>query len=241
MSKLYEAKNAAVVLSDITKSYRVGSITTPVLRGIDLAISREGLSVLCGPSGSGKTTLLNLIGCIDRPDQGKLTVLDTDVASLSDNELSDFRRENIGYIFQNFNLLPVLTAYENVEYPLQLAGVGANERKALSELALSQVGLSEHRDKFPSQLSGGQRQRVAIARALVKRPSLVLADEPTANLDSETGESIISLIKQLQSQHHIAFVISSHDQLVRQHADRVYSMRDGQLLPEQEARLAQFA
>lgn len=241
MTKLYEAKNAAVVLSEVSKSYRVGSITTPVLRGIDLAISREGLSVLCGPSGSGKTTLLNLIGCIDRPDHGSLKVLDTDVASLTDNELSDFRRQNIGYIFQNFNLLPVLTAYENVEYPLQLAGLSTTERKSLTELALNQVGLSEHAQKYPSQLSGGQRQRVAIARALVKRPSLVLADEPTANLDSETGESIITLIKQLQAQHHIAFVISSHDQLVRQHADRVYVMRDGQLVAEQEARLAQFA
>lgn len=238
MSQLYEAKNAAVTLSGIVKSYRVGSITTPVLRGIDLAISRHGLSVLCGPSGSGKTTLLNLIGCIDRPDQGVLTVLNTDVASLSDNQLSDFRRQHIGYVFQNFNLLPVLTAYENIEYPLQLAGIPAAQRQSMSHLALEQVGLSEHRDKYPSQLSGGQRQRVAIARALVKRPSLVLADEPTANLDSETGESIITLMKTLQSEYQVAFVISSHDSQVRAHADRVYIMRDGQLLPEQEQRVA---
>ncbi len=238
MSQLYEAKNAAVTLSGIVKSYRVGSITTPVLRGIDLAISRQGLSVLCGPSGSGKTTLLNLIGCIDRPDQGVLTVLNTDVASLSDNQLSDFRRQHIGYVFQNFNLLPVLTAYENIEYPLQLAGIPAAQRQSMSHLALEQVGLSEHRDKYPSQLSGGQRQRVAIARALVKRPSLVLADEPTANLDSETGESIITLMRTLQSEYQVAFVISSHDPQVRAHADRVYTMRDGQLLPEQEQRVA---
>lgn len=238
MSKLYEAKNAAVVLSDVVKSYRVGTITTPVLRGIDLAISREGLTVLCGPSGSGKTTLLNLIGCIDRPDKGKLIVLDTDVAALTDNEVSDFRREHIGYIFQNFNLLPVLTAFENVEYPLQLAGVPPQKRQAMVSKALEQVGLAEHRDKYPNQLSGGQRQRVAIARALVKQPSLVLADEPTANLDSETGESIVTLMKSLQAQHHIAFVISSHDPQVRAHADRVFIMRDGQLVQEHEQRVA---
>jgi putative ABC transport system ATP-binding protein len=235
MNKPYEARGAAVTLADVHKSYRVGSVVTPVLRGIDLEIPGDGLSVLSGPSGSGKTTLLNLIGCIDRPDQGCLTVLGREVGALADAVLSDFRRQRIGFVFQNFNLLPVLTAFENVEYPLHLAKVTAAQRKRMVEAALDQVGLSEHRHKYPNQLSGGQRQRVAIARALIKGPALVLADEPTANLDSETGAAILRLMKTLQQRNQIAFVISSHDPQVQAQADHLYHMRDGMLMPAKVA------
>jgi putative ABC transport system ATP-binding protein len=231
MNKPYEARGPAVVLSGVFKSYRVGSVVTPVLRGVDLAIAGDGLSVLSGPSGSGKTTLLNLIGCIDRPDKGTLCVLGREVGTLPDAVLSDFRRQRIGYVFQNFNLLPVLTAFENVEYPLHLAKVAPAARKSMVNAALEQVGLSAHHNKYPNQLSGGQRQRVAIARALIKGPALVLADEPTANLDSETGASILRLMKTLQELNHIAFVISSHDPQVQAQADHLYNMRDGMLLP----------
>ncbi|MET3133697.1 putative ABC transport system ATP-binding protein [Oxalobacteraceae bacterium GrIS 1.11] len=224
----------AVDLKNVRKSYRSGALVTPVLKGIDLQIGIDGLSVLSGPSGSGKTTLLNLIGCIDRPDSGAVHVLGRDVGALGDDALSDFRRDHIGFIFQNFNLLPVLSAYENVEYPLLLAGSPAGRRRAQVMAALEQVGLEEHMDKYPNQLSGGQRQRVAIARALVKQPKLVLADEPTANLDSENGANIVALMKQLQRRYQIAFIVCSHDAYVQEQADRIYAMRDGLMLPAGE-------
>lgn len=241
-NKSYEAVGqaklpSAVVLRDVHKSYLASTVATPVLRGISLDIGAELLSVISGPSGSGKTTLLNLIGCIDRVDRGELTVLDTEVSLLSDNQLSDFRRQHIGFIFQNFNLLPVLSAFENVEYPLMLAGVPINKRRSLVEAALEQVGIADQMNKIPGLMSGGQRQRVAIARALVKKPALVLADEPTANLDSENGASIIALMKTLQSSHRIAFVVCSHDPQVHAAADRLYAIRDGVLLPEPPASL----
>jgi putative ABC transport system ATP-binding protein len=233
-------KNArtAVEMVNLRKSYRSGMLVSPVLHGIDLEIGYDGLSVLSGPSGSGKTTLLNLIGCIDRPDSGSLRVLGCEVGALSDNELSDFRRKKIGFIFQNFNLLPVLTAYENVEYPLLLSGELAGQRRLLVNAALEQVGLEAHMYKLPGQLSGGQRQRVAIARALVKRPSLVLADEPTANLDSENGANIVTLMKSLQAQCQIAFIVCSHDAFVQSQADQVYCMLDGMIVTRKSGPMA---
>jgi putative ABC transport system ATP-binding protein len=186
--------------------------------------------VLCGPSGSGKTTLLNLLGLIDRPDKGQLMVLGTDVSQLSDAALSDFRRDHIGYIFQNFNLLPVLTAQENVEYPLAIAATQAGERRRRAAEALAAVGLSAVAAHLPGQLSGGQRQRVAIARALVKRPQLILADEPTANLDARNGAAIIELLRQLQREQRLTIVVSSHDQFVQAQADHHFELRDGQLV-----------
>ncbi|GLS06300.1 ABC transporter ATP-binding protein [Chitiniphilus shinanonensis] len=225
----------AVIVHGVHKAYRSGTLDTPVLRGVDLSIETDQLSVLSGPSGSGKTTLLNLIGCIDRPDRGDLTVLGQQVGRLNDDQLSDFRRDHIGFVFQNFNLLPVLTAYENVEYPLLLARVPADERKRRVKAALDQVGLAAQMRHYPAQLSGGQRQRVAIARAFVKAPALILADEPTANLDSENGAAIVALMRALQRQHNVAFVISSHDPQLKAHADRVYPIRDGRLLPPETA------
>lgn len=215
------------VLSEVVKSYRLDTVEVPVLQGINLLIRPGHFTVLLGPSGSGKTTLLNLIGCIDRADMGKVVVAGQDVADMSDDELADFRAANIGFIFQSFNLIPVLSAYENIEYPLVLAGMHADRRRQRVERLLAAVGLSERADNLPGQLSGGQRQRVAIARALARKPKLVIADEPTANLDSKTGEAIIRLMRRMQERYKMSFLFSSHDRSLRNAADDIITMRDG--------------
>ena len=218
-----------VTLRQVSKRYQLDSIDVPALGNIDLDILPNRFTVLSGPSGSGKTTLLNLIGCVDLPDSGEIIVAGQKVQTLSDNALADFRLRHIGFIFQNFNLLPVLTAYENIEYPLLLAKVSANERKKRIATLLDAVGLSEKSQHRPGQLSGGQRQRVAIARALATQPQLVLADEPTANLDSHTGAAIISLMRQMQRELAVSFIFSSHDPQVLAAADDAVMIRDGQI------------
>ncbi|WP_119964805.1 ABC transporter ATP-binding protein [Simplicispira lacusdiani] len=218
-----------VSLRNVTKTYRLDTVAVPALDGVSLDIRPGRFTVLCGPSGSGKTTLLNMMGCIDRPDAGEVQVGGQAVQALPDDALSDFRARNVGFIFQNFNLLPVLTAFENVEYPLVLAGVAAPERKARVRTLLDAVGLGARAGNLPGQLSGGQRQRVAIARALATEPALVLADEPTANLDSQTGAEIIALMRRLQRARGASFVFSSHDPLVRAEADDVVLIRDGRI------------
>ena len=215
------------VLTHVERTYYLDSVTVPVIKGVDLLIRPGHFTVLLGPSGSGKTTLLNMIGCIDRPDRGEVIVAGCPVNSLSDDALSDFRGKNIGFIFQNFNLLPVLSAYENVEYPLRLAGTSAKKRGERVSKLLDAVGLADKANNLPGQLSGGQRQRVAIARALVRRPKLVIADEPTANLDSETGASILALMRQMQERYQISFVFSSHDRDVIRAADDTIFLKDG--------------
>jgi len=197
-----------VSLRNVTKTYRLDTVAVPALDGVSLDIRPGRFTVLCGPSGSGKTTLLNMMGCIDRPDAGEVQVGGQAVQALPDDALSDFRARHVGFIFQNFNLLPVLTAFENVEYPLVLAGVAAPERKARVRALLDAVGLGARAGNLPGQLSGGQRQRVAIARALATEPALVLADEPTANLDSQTGAEIIALMRRLQRARGASFVFS---------------------------------
>lgn len=214
-------------LRGVDKSYRLDEVEVPVLKQIELLVRPGHFTVLLGPSGSGKTTLLNLIGCIDRPDRGNVTVAGRDIDGLSDDELSDFRSKNIGFIFQNFNLLPVLTAYENIEYPLLLADVSAKVRGDRVSKLLEAVGLSDRAKYLPGQLSGGQRQRVAIARALVRRPKLVIADEPTANLDSRTGQAILSLMRGMQQRYQISFIFSSHDRSVIDAADDTVLLQDG--------------
>lgn len=214
-------------LRGVDKSYRLDEVEVPVLKQIELLVRPGHFTVLLGPSGSGKTTLLNLIGCIDRPDRGNVTVAGRDIDGLSDDELSDFRSKNIGFIFQNFNLLPVLTAYENIEYPLLLADVSAKVRGDRVSKLLEAVGLSDRAKNLPGQLSGGQRQRVAIARALVRRPKLVIADEPTANLDSRTGQAILSLMRGMQQRYQISFIFSSHDRSVIDAADDTVLLQDG--------------
>ncbi|MCR5868885.1 MAG: ABC transporter ATP-binding protein [Aquincola tertiaricarbonis] len=216
-------------LERVTRSYVLGSVQVTGVDDVSLRIEVPRFTVLSGPSGSGKTTLLNLIGCIDRPDTGRITVLGHDVGRLQDDALSDFRGQHVGTVFQTFNLLPVLSVYENVEYPLLLARVPAAERRERVMALLQEVGLADKRAHWPGQLSGGQRQRVAIARALVRNPALVLADEPTANLDSRTGEAIIGLMRRMQRDKRIAFIFSSHDPRVLAAADEVVHIQDGRI------------
>ena len=218
-----------VVLKGVARTYRLDAVDVPALVDIDLVILPDRFTVISGPSGSGKTTLLNLIGCIDRPDRGTIMVGGKAVQSLSDDELSDFRARRLGFIFQNFNLLPVLTAFENVEYPLVLARAPKAARAARARKLLAAVGLEDVAHHRPGQLSGGQRQRVAIARALARKPQLVLADEPTANLDSKTGADIIELMRRMQQQHHVSFVFSSHDPKVLEAADDAVHIHDGRI------------
>jgi putative ABC transport system ATP-binding protein len=219
----------SVHLRGVTKAYRLDAIRVQALERIDLEILPDRFTVIAGPSGSGKTTLLNLIGCIDRPDTGEVIVSGEPVQRLSDDALSDFRARHIGFIFQSFNLLPVLTAYENVEYPLILTRISPAQRRERVTLLLEAVGLGDKARHRPGELSGGQRQRVAIARALAVRPSLVLADEPTANLDSHTGAAIIALMRQMQREQHVSFVFSSHDPQVLAAADDAVLIRDGHI------------
>jgi putative ABC transport system ATP-binding protein len=218
-----------VIMKQIGKTYHLDAVDVPALVDIDLEIRSNCFTVISGPSGSGKTTLLNLIGCIDKPDRGEIIVAGEAVQNLSDDALSDFRAHHIGFIFQNFNLLPVLTVQENVEYPLLLSHVPAPERKRRVAALLEAVGLADKARNIPGQLSGGQRQRVAIARALAPSPKLVLADEPTANLDSHTGDGIISLMREMQREFHVSFVFSSHDSKVLAAADDAVMIRDGRI------------
>ena len=218
-----------VTLKRISKTYHLDAVDVPALVDVNLEIRPDCFTVISGASGSGKTTLLNVIGCIDLPDEGEVVVAGEAVQRLQDDALSDFRAGHIGFIFQNFNLLPVLTVYENVEYPLLLLRLAAAERKRRVGALLDAVGLGDKVRNFPGQLSGGQRQRVAIARALAPAPQLVLADEPTANLDSQTGAAIIALMREMQREHHVSFVFSSHDPNVLAAADDAVIIRDGQI------------
>src|SRR5262249_41202476 len=217
--------NGPVVrLSNVVKTYRAGSIDVPAVKGISLEIPRQRFSMIVGPSGSGKTTLLNLIGCIDQPTSGTVVVGQQNISTLSDVAVSDFRAKSVGFIFQNFSLIPVLSAWENIEYPLMLLGVPAAERRDRTTTMLEAVGPAEQRRQRPNQLSGGQKQRVAIARALVKGPDFVLADEPTANLDSRTGASIVELMRRMQEDYETTFIFSTHDPQLMSHADETFTI-----------------
>jgi putative ABC transport system ATP-binding protein len=226
-----ELATAPVVrLDHVARVYHAGSISIPAVRDISLEIHPRVFSMIVGPSGSGKTTLLNMIGCIDIPDSGQIEVRGENVLRLSDNALADFRARNIGYVFQSFNLIPVLSAFENVEYPLLLLNVPPAERRQRTLAMLEAVGLETQAKQRPNELSGGQKQRVAIARALVKEPAVVLADEPTANLDSATGTAIITLMRQMQESFHTSFIFSTHDPRLMAEADQTFSIRDGMLV-----------
>ena len=214
-------------LENVGKVYRLGKTEVHALQHVNLTLQAKSFTFIVGPSGCGKTTLLNLIGGIDQPTQGSLNILGQALGDLNDDALSDFRSQHIGFIFQNFSLIEVLTAYENIEYPLILAGTPKKERQRIVEEMVIAVGLWERRDHMPEQLSGGQRQRVAIARALVKRPLLVIADEPTANLDSATSQEILELMQSMQQKYQTTFVFSSHDKEMMQYADHVIVVRDG--------------
>jgi putative ABC transport system ATP-binding protein len=212
----------------LKKDYRIGDITINAIRDVDFSIESASFVTFVGPSGSGKTTLLNMIGCLDRPTAGHLTILDTDVTELDARQAAGFRGENIGFVFQDFNLLPVLTAYENIEYPLVLVQRWPKDtRRQRVEELLEAVDMSDHADKRPDQLSGGQKQRVAVARALVTNPKLVLADEPTANLDRATAHRIIELMKRLRDEFQTTFVFSTHDAKIVDEAEMIYALEDG--------------
>jgi putative ABC transport system ATP-binding protein len=227
------AEPPAVRLAEVAKTYRAGALDVPALRGISLEIPRHRFTMVVGPSGSGKTTLLNLIGAIDGPTAGRVEVCGSDMGRLNDNARADFRARHIGFIFQGFSLVPVLSAYENVEYPLLLVGTPAAERRRRTLAMLEAVGLKEQQRQRPNELSGGQKQRVAIARALVKHPELVLADEPTANLDTATGAAIIALMHEVQASFATTFVFSTHDPQLISHADEIFTIRDGALVGHQ--------
>jgi putative ABC transport system ATP-binding protein len=229
------AEEPVVRLRGLTKTYATGSVAVAALKGISLDIPRHRFSMVVGPSGSGKTTLLNLIGCIDAPTAGTVEVCGEAVGRLNDNALSDFRARNIGFIFQGFSLIPVLSAYENVEYPLLLVGMPAKERRERTLAMLNAVGLDEQEKQRPNELSGGQKQRVAIARALVKHPEIVLADEPTANLDTRTGAQIIELMHRVQAEFATTFIFSTHDPQLISHADETFTIRDGELIGARSA------
>ena len=221
---------SVVRIDHVSKDFQLGEQTVHALHDITLSIEPGVFLAISGPSGSGKTTLLNLIGCIDKPTSGKIYINDQDVSSRSANELSDLRARSIGFIFQTFNLLPVLSAAENVEYPLlRRADVTPQDRKRRVEYFLDIVGLSKYANNRPNQLSGGQRQRVAIARALAVKPAIILADEPTANLDKATGREILKLMKQINRHLKTTFIFSTHDQKVIDHADRLVQMEDGSI------------
>jgi putative ABC transport system ATP-binding protein len=219
-----------VLIEEVSKTYRLDKVRINGLVNLSLKISPDRITVLSGPSGSGKTTLLNIVGCVDSPDSGRVVIDGQDPALLPDDALSDFRARYIGYVFQTFNLLPVLSACENVEYPLAIAGVKRAKRRDRAMELLGQVGLADMANHRPGQLSGGQRQRVAIARALVAQPAWVLADEPTASLDSRTGAEIIELMRRLQRERQVSFIVSSHDPLVLDAADEIVRIRDGRLV-----------
>ncbi|WP_153102082.1 ABC transporter ATP-binding protein [Paraburkholderia hayleyella] len=225
----------AATLTGVTRTYGSGPAAVPALRDVTLRLASNRFTVLSGPSGSGKTTVLNLLGCIDSPDAGEVVVAGYALNTLRDAALADFRARHLGFIFQSFNLIPVLSADENVEYPLTLLGWRRAARRARVRELLHAVGLDAHRARRPGELSGGQRQRVAIARALVAEPALVLADEPTANLDSATGLEILALMRRLQRQYATTFVFSSHDPQVLSCADDIIRIRDGQIVAPDSA------
>ncbi|MFW5980209.1 MAG: ABC transporter ATP-binding protein [Bacillota bacterium] len=225
---------ALLDLKGVEKIYEQGKIEVPALRGIDLKIDSGEFSTVFGPSGSGKTTLLNMIGCLDKPTTGEIYFADEELGKLSAKELADFRRYNLGFVFQSYNLIPVLTAYENVEFALRL--IDGNSEKEIKEKVmkiLAEVGLEGMEDRRPNELSGGQKQRVAIARALVKEPKLVLADEPTANLDSKTGQEVLEIMLKMNKQSNTTFVFSTHDPQVMDYARRLIEIRDGQIAKDE--------
>lgn len=220
-----------VVARELFKSYNTQEVEVKALRGVSFDIKTGSFTSFVGPSGSGKTTLLNLIGCLDKPTGGSLEVSGLDVTGLSRHEAAAFRGENIGFVFQSFNLIPVLTAFENVEYPLVMVQERpASERRTRILELLDAVGMADQKNKLPEQLSGGQKQRVAIARALVTRPKLVLADEPTANLDHETAYTIIKLMRKIKDELNTAFIFSTHDTRIIGEVEVVCTLEDGKLV-----------
>ena len=224
-------RKAVIEVSELHKVYE-GAVPVKAVNGIDLTITEGEFTALKGPSGCGKTTLLNLLGGLDQPTSGSILIAGTDITALSDNELIDFRLHNIGFVFQAYNLIPVLSATENVSFIMLLQDRPKEERLARAEQLLKAVGLEGKEDKRPGQLSGGQQQRVAVARALASKPKFVLADEPTANLDSESTSKLLDIMEQLNAQENMTFVFATHDDRVIAKAKRVVSISDGKVISD---------
>ncbi len=234
--QMIRAKGELVIrIERITKEYEMGSTTIWALKGVDLLIHRNEYLAVMGPSGSGKSTLMNMLGCLDTPTTGRYDFNGKDVASMGDDELAEIRNKEIGFVFQTFNLLPRSTGLENVELPLVYANVNTIERRWRAEQAMEAVGLRDRMHHKPNELSGGQRQRVAIARALVNNPSIILADEPTGNLDSKTGEEIMALLENLYANGH-TIVVVTHEENIALHARRIVRLRDGLIENDEERR-----
>ena len=214
-------------VENVTRIFKIGKVETQALRGVSLAIESGEFTALVGPSGSGKTTLLQLIGCLDQPTSGRVYINGKDVSQLNRNQRADMRRGTIGFIFQFFALIPTLSAYENIELPMMLTGAGTAERRQRVTELLEAVELSDRAHHRPDQLSGGQQQRVAIARALSTKPSLILADEPTANLDTPNGKQVMDIMTRLNQETGVTFIFATHDPRVIQYARRVITLRDG--------------
>ncbi len=221
-------------LTDVHKKYTLGTTTVHAVRGVSLTVEPGELVCIVGPSGCGKTTILNMLGCIDHPTSGSVSFDGEDIGDLSDSQAADVRLRRIGFIFQSFNLVPVLNVRENIELPMMLAGKTLRKRKQVSERLMEAVGLGELASHKPSELSGGQRQRVAIARALVNSPQLVIADEPTATLDSETGDEVLEVMRRMNRDEHVTFVFSTHDPHIIRFASHVVRLRDGRVESEEK-------
>ena len=225
--------NTVVAMEGVTKIYRQGKIDVHALRGLDLQVEAGEFTAICGPSGSGKTTTLNLIGALDVPTTGSIALEGRDLSKLSRKQLSQLRRDRIGFVFQAYNLMPVLTAYENAEIVMVVQGVPAAERREKVMALLDEVGLEGMEGRLPSELSGGQQQRVAIVRAIASSPAVVLADEPTANVDSETADKLLTIMEKLNMEHGVTFVFSTHDPKVMDKARRLVRMVDGKVASDE--------
>ena len=222
-----------IKVEKVSRNYKTGESVVRALRQVSLAIQDGEFLSIAGPSGSGKTTLLNLIGCIDAIDDGEISINGQKVSTMNKEEKTSFRRQNLGFIFQTYNLIPVLSAYENVSFVLSLLDVPEAEVRRRTYEILKEVGLEGMENRRPSRLSGGQQQRIAIARALVKRPQIILADEPTANLDSKTGEEILKLMKRMNEKFGTTFIFSTHDKMVMEYASRLVQLHDGSIVSDE--------
>ncbi|MBE9546113.1 MAG: ABC transporter ATP-binding protein [Proteobacteria bacterium] len=222
-----------VECTNVTKTYQQGKVKVRALSGVNLAIQKGGFVAIAGPSGSGKTTMLNIIGGLDSADSGRILVDGNVINRMNQSELADLRLHKIGFVFQAFNLIPVLSALENVEFVMLLQGVPAAERRERAKTILDDVGLEGAYNRRPSELSGGQQQRVAVARAIVSNPSIVLADEPTANLDSKTGQGLLEMMREMNEKKKVTFIFSTHDHMVMDYARRLIQIKDGMVVDDQ--------
>jgi putative ABC transport system ATP-binding protein len=221
-----------IELQNVSKTYEMGTVGFPALKDIDLKIKKGDRLAIMGPSGCGKSTLLHLIGCLDRPTQGKILIGGKDISKFTDNELAMIRGKKIGFVFQFFHLIPTLSAFGNVILPMSFFGVSKDEQERRAKTLLKMVGLEKRENHRPSELSGGERQRVAIARAMANEPEIILADEPTGNLDSKSGKEIMDILSELNAKHGVTLVIVTHDQLIASHAQKIIYLKDGRIVKE---------